>query len=122
MRRLEGRVALVTGSASGIGRATAERRAAEGAAIAITDVQDEAGEQTAAAIRDAGREAFYVHLDVTDAVERVLAERGRLDILVNNAGLGDLARDRGDEPRRLESDGRGRPNGRLPRHERARRR
>ena len=60
-------------------------------------MQDEAGEQTVAAIRDAGGEALYVHLDVTDeagwqaAVERVLAERGRLDILVNNAGLGDLA-------------------------------
>jgi NAD(P)-dependent dehydrogenase (short-subunit alcohol dehydrogenase family) len=97
MRRLEGRVALVTGSASGIGRATVERLSAEGAAVVVTDVQDEAGEQAAATIRDAGSDALYVHLDVTDesswrtAVERVLADRGRLDILVNNAGLGDLA-------------------------------
>ena len=96
-RRLEGRVALVTGSASGIGRATVERLSSEGAIVVISDVQDEAGEATVTAVRDAGGDALYVHLDVTDesgwaaAVERILAERGRLDILVNNAGLGDLA-------------------------------
>jgi NAD(P)-dependent dehydrogenase (short-subunit alcohol dehydrogenase family) len=97
MRRLQERVALITGAASGIGRVTAERLADEGATVVVTDVQDEAGEQTSADLRDTGGDALYVHLDVTDeagwqaAVERVLAERGRLDILVNNAGLGDLA-------------------------------
>lgn len=97
MKRLQERVALITGAASGIGRVTAERLADEGAVVVVTDVQDEAREQTAAAIRDAGGDALSVHLDVTDeagwraAVQRVLAERGRLDILVNNAGLGDLA-------------------------------
>jgi NAD(P)-dependent dehydrogenase (short-subunit alcohol dehydrogenase family) len=97
MKRLDGRVALVTGSGSGIGRATVERLASEGAVAVVSDVHDEAGEQAAAAIREAGGEALYVHLDVTDeagwrqTVERVLAERGRLDVLVNNAGLGDLA-------------------------------
>ena len=97
MRRLEGRVAMVTGSASGIGLATVERLSSEGAVAVVSDVQDDAGERAAAAIRDGGGEAMYVHLDVTDedgwrsAVEQVVAERGGLDILVNNAGLGDLA-------------------------------
>ena len=97
MKRLEGRVALVTGAASGIGLATAERLASEGATVVVSDVQDEPGEKAAAELRADGGDALYVHLDVTDedgwraAVERVLAERGRLDVLVNNAGLGDLA-------------------------------
>jgi NAD(P)-dependent dehydrogenase (short-subunit alcohol dehydrogenase family) len=97
MRRLEGKVALVTGAASGIGRVTAERLAEEGAVVVVTDVQDEAGEQAAASIRAGGGDALYLHLDVTEeagwqaVVERVLSERDRLDVLVNNAGLGDLA-------------------------------
>ena len=97
MNRLHGRVALVTGAASGIGKATIERLASEGAIAVVSDVQDELGEQTTAALRDGGAEALFVHLDVTDeagwkaAVERILADYGRLDVLVNNAGMGDLA-------------------------------
>jgi NAD(P)-dependent dehydrogenase (short-subunit alcohol dehydrogenase family) len=97
MRRLEGRVSLITGAASGIGRATARRLADEGAIVVITDIQDELGEEAAAEIRDGGEQAFFLHHDVTSedgwrtAVERVLADHGRLDVLVNNAGLGDLA-------------------------------
>jgi NAD(P)-dependent dehydrogenase (short-subunit alcohol dehydrogenase family) len=97
MKRLEGRVALITGAASGIGRATAERLAEEGATVVISDIQDDAGEEAAAALRDKGGSAVFVHHDVTSeegwraAVERILAEQGRLDVLVNNAGMGDLA-------------------------------
>ncbi|MFC5379418.1 glucose 1-dehydrogenase [Aquipuribacter nitratireducens] len=97
MTRLQGRVALVTGAASGIGRATALRLAAEGAAVVVTDITDDAGEKVAQEIRDAGGTATYVHHDVASeadwesAVETARREHGRLDVLVNNAGMGDLA-------------------------------
>jgi NAD(P)-dependent dehydrogenase (short-subunit alcohol dehydrogenase family) len=96
MGRLDGRVALVTGAASGIGKACAERLAEEGAAVLATDIQDEAGEAVAAGIRERGGQAVYAHHDVTSedewqaAVERATSELGGLDILVNNAGIGDL--------------------------------
>ena len=97
MDRLTGRVALVTGAASGIGRACALRLAQEGAAVVVTDIADDAGEQVAQQIRDAGGRAVFVHHDGVSengwlaAVERASAEYGRLDVLVNNAGMGDLA-------------------------------
>ena len=92
--RVEGKVALVTGGASGIGRGCAETLAAEGAVAVITDVQDGKGAEAVAAIEAAGGKAWYLHHDVTDeaAWESVVAEvrkrHGRLDILVNNAGIG----------------------------------
>lgn len=94
MGQVEGKVALVTGGASGIGRACAERLAAEGAAVVITDVQDEPGQGAAESIRAAGGKAEYLSHDVTseDAWIQVVAETarrlGRLDVLVNNAGIG----------------------------------
>ncbi|WP_309606174.1 glucose 1-dehydrogenase [Phenylobacterium sp.] len=92
--RVQGKVALITGGASGIGRGCAEKLAAEGAIAVITDLQDDMGAQVVTAIVKAGGRAWYLHHDVTDeaAWEGVIAEikarEGRLDILVNNAGIG----------------------------------
>jgi NAD(P)-dependent dehydrogenase (short-subunit alcohol dehydrogenase family) len=93
MGRVEGKVAVVTGGASGIGRAAAQALAAEGARVGIADVDEAGGERVAAGIRDAGGDAFFRRTDVRSLaeVEAVLAEavdrHGRLDVLVNNAAI-----------------------------------
>ena len=90
------RVALVTGGASGIGRATADQLASEGLTVVIADISDEAGEAAAAELRGRGSSASYLHLDVADeaswasAISTISRDHGRLDVLVNNAGIGDL--------------------------------
>jgi 2-hydroxycyclohexanecarboxyl-CoA dehydrogenase len=90
--RLEGKVAIVTGAAQGIGRAIALRLAAEGARVAVADIQVEKAEATAAEMRAAGAKTIAVKLDVSrlaDAIaaaDRVESELGPIDILVNNAG------------------------------------
>src|SRR4051812_37242457 len=90
MNRLDGKVALISGAARGIGAATARLMIEAGARVAIGDVFDERGRETARALGDA---APYVSLDVTaeegwnEAVASVTGRFGRLDILVNNAGL-----------------------------------
>jgi NAD(P)-dependent dehydrogenase (short-subunit alcohol dehydrogenase family) len=93
MDRVKGKVALVTGGASGIGRASALLLAQEGAAVAVTDIQDDQGKDVVAAIKKIGGDAIFLHHDVAheDAWAGVVAEVksrfGRLDILVNNAGI-----------------------------------
>jgi NAD(P)-dependent dehydrogenase (short-subunit alcohol dehydrogenase family) len=88
-----GKVAVVTGAGSGIGRAMAECFAREGSAVVVADVEAVAGAATAAAIRDAGGDASAVAVDVSDlaAVERLasatIEQYGRVDVLCNNAGV-----------------------------------
>lgn len=91
--RLEGKVALVTGAASGIGRGIARAYLAEGASVAIIDLRADAAKETAAALDPSGKRAFGLGMDVTSeasveaATEAVVARFGRLDILVSNAGV-----------------------------------
>ncbi|WP_397545453.1 SDR family NAD(P)-dependent oxidoreductase [Saccharopolyspora gloriosae] len=90
---LTGRKALVTGGARGLGAGIAEALTKAGAAVVIGDVLEEAGKETAGALRDAGADAEFVKLDVTDdgnwaaAVQQSVDAMGGLDILVNNAGV-----------------------------------
>ncbi len=94
MGQVDGKVALVTGGASGIGAATAALLAREGARVVITDIDDLRGPELSAALAREGHQASYVHHDVTsearwmEVVAEIERRQGRLDILVSNAGIG----------------------------------
>jgi NAD(P)-dependent dehydrogenase (short-subunit alcohol dehydrogenase family) len=93
MGRLNGKVAVITGGASGMGRATAARFAGEGASIVIADLNAEGGEAAARECRENGGHAVFQKTDVSAeaevkaAVDRAIREFGRLDVIFNNAGL-----------------------------------
>lgn len=99
MERMNNRVALVTGGASGIGRATVERLVREGAKVAVADYNLEAAEKLAVALNADGEKVLPLYYDAADldsgqaAVVRTLAHFGTIDVLVNNVGIGDMKRD-----------------------------
>ncbi|MFW5793821.1 MAG: SDR family NAD(P)-dependent oxidoreductase [Bacteroidota bacterium] len=93
MKRVEGKVAIVTGGALGIGRATCLLLAREGAKVAVTDIADEEGEKVVEEIKELGGFAKYWHVDtsnedeVSTAFSSIANEFGSIEILVNNAGI-----------------------------------
>jgi NAD(P)-dependent dehydrogenase (short-subunit alcohol dehydrogenase family) len=94
MGKLDGKVAVITGAASGMGRATAIRFAKEGAAVVVADLNSQGGEATISEIAAAGGRAVFQRTDVgaesdiKSLIDRAVKEYGRLDITYNNAGIG----------------------------------
>jgi len=94
MNRLQGKVAVITGAASGMGRATAIRFAAEGAAVVVADLNSQGAETVISEIAAAGGKAVFQRTDVSSEadikalIDRAVHEYGRLDITYNNAGIG----------------------------------
>jgi NAD(P)-dependent dehydrogenase (short-subunit alcohol dehydrogenase family) len=92
--QLKDRAAIITGGARGMGRAIALRFAKEGCSSVIADMRDQEGEKTVADIKQAGKDAIYVHCDVTssasvkDMVNKAVAKFKKIDIMVNCAGIG----------------------------------
>ena len=104
MGRMDGKVALISGGARGMGASEARLFAREGAAVVIGDILDEEGEAAAASIAADGGRSRYVHLDVTQeadweaAVAAAVSQFGSLDVLVNNAGIGSSSFQIHEEP------------------------
>ena len=102
MYEFQGKVALVTGAASGIGRTTAEIYAREGAKVVVSDVDEAGGQETMRRIQEAGGEAIFVKTDVSKPgevealVNRTIEVYGRLDFACNNAGIGGEMNPTGD--------------------------
>ncbi|MCP8968327.1 SDR family NAD(P)-dependent oxidoreductase [Ectobacillus ponti] len=95
--RLQGKAAIVTGGASGIGEYTVRDMVEQGAHVLIADINDAVGEQLAQELRTEETKVIYQHVDVTDEaqiaamVEQAVAEFGKLDIIFSNAGIGSMA-------------------------------
>jgi NAD(P)-dependent dehydrogenase (short-subunit alcohol dehydrogenase family) len=93
MAEFEGKIALVTGAGSGIGRATSQAFAARGARVVVSDVNGQSGEETVAGIKSAGGDASFIRCDVADPAavdamfDEIIGRFGRLDHAVNNAGI-----------------------------------
>src|SRR5215467_7789183 len=98
MGQVEGKVAIVTGGASGIGAACATTLAREGAKVVVTDFDDAGGRRVVDASTSAGGEAIFLHQDVSteeswpDVIEATERRFGRLDVMVANAGIGILCK------------------------------
>lgn len=104
MGKLNGKVAIITGAGSGIGRATALLFAREGAKVVIADIDDVGGKETLKMIKDGGGEAIFVHADVSNAedvknmVKTAVDKYGGLHIIFNNAGIGGEMKDTANYP------------------------
>ena len=120
---MTGKVVVITGGASGIGRATALAFAREGAGVVIGDIDIAGAENTVATIRDMGRKADCLRVDVAKSddvqalVIRAVGQYGGLDFAFNNAGLVGSVAARRDDRRGLQPRGGNEPDGRLALHE-----
>jgi len=107
MGKIDGKVAIITGASSGIGKATAILFAQEGAKVIVADVADELGEETVKLINEGGGRAIFVHTDVSKAedvknlVKTAVDTYGRLDIIFNNAGIEGVSVDTANYPENI---------------------